>query len=147
MAWLDLTTPTTSRCKRSLARSPLSQGLPATASCSGWTQPYLPAHGPAALADLNLHRDQISEALPCPLVIWTNDAAFTDLARSAPDFLAWRSGVFTLADPTTAVEAAYRQHLVDQFRSYLYSVTSDAPLAVDLERVFVRLTATQISRT
>ena len=41
-------------------------------------------------------------------------------------------------------EAAYRQHIIDRFcKLTLYSVTSDAPLAVDLERVFVQLTVTQ----
>jgi len=41
-------------------------------------------------------------------------------------------------------ETAYRIHIVERFaRLTLYSVSSDAPLAVDLERVFVKLTATQ----
>ncbi|MBM4086452.1 MAG: NACHT domain-containing protein, partial [Planctomycetes bacterium] len=53
------------------------------------------------------------------------------------------SGVFVLAGDAEA-EAAYRQHVVHRFgKLTLYSVTSDAPLAVDLERVFVKLTATQ----
>ena len=52
--------------------------------------------------------------------------------------------MFTLADPTVAVEAPYRQHLIDRFgKLTLYSVTADAPLAVDLEQIFVKLTATQ----
>jgi HEAT repeat protein len=103
-----------------------------------------PEHRSSAFADLNLHRDQISRRLACPLVIWTTDDAFTDLARNAPDFVAWRSGVFAFIDPCSADEAAYRKHLIDRFSKLtLYSVTSDAPLAVDLERVFVKLTATQ----
>jgi HEAT repeat protein len=37
---------------------------------------------------------------------------------------------------------AYRQHIIDRFSKLtLYSVTSDAPLSVDLERVYVKLTA------
>jgi hypothetical protein len=107
-----------------------------------------PAHRLGALAHLNLHRDQIRKRLACPLVIWTTDAAFTDLARHAPDFIAWRSDMFTLADPAVAVEAPYRQHLIDRYgKLTLYSVTSDAPLAVDLEQVFVKLTATQQRHT
>ncbi|SPE56654.1 hypothetical protein SBV1_2490018 [Verrucomicrobia bacterium] len=44
-------------------------------------------------------------------------------------------------------EAAYRQHIVERFgKLTLYSVTSDAPLAVDLERVFVSLTVTKRQR-
>lgn len=106
-----------------------------------------PEHRLSALADLNLHRDQISTRLACPLVIWTTDDTLTDLARHTPDFIAWRNGIFTLADPAVAVEAPYRQHLIDRFgKLTLYSATSDAPLAVDLERVFVKLTATQQRR-
>jgi HEAT repeat protein len=41
------------------------------------------------------------------------------------------------------LEELYRQHVIDRFSKLtLYSVTSDAPLAVDLEKVFVKLTAT-----
>ena len=101
-------------------------------------------HRVSALTDLNFHRDQISTRLSCPLVIWMTDEAFTDLANNAPDFIAWRGGVFTLADPASVLEAPYRQHLIDRFSKItLYSTTSDAPLAVDLERVFVKLTTTQ----
>src|SRR5439155_14908814 len=90
---------------------------------------------------------QISTRLACPLVIWIADDTLTELARHAPDFIAWRSGIFTLAEPSVAIEAPYRQHLIDRFgKLTLYSVTSDAPLAVDLERVFVKLTATQQRR-
>jgi HEAT repeat protein len=39
---------------------------------------------------------------------------------------------------------AYRKHIIDRFSKLtLYSVTSDAPLSVDLERVYVKLTATR----
>jgi hypothetical protein len=107
-----------------------------------------PEHRVSALTDLNFHRDQISTRLPCPLVIWTTDEAFTDLANNAPDFIAWRGGVFTLANPASVLEAPYRQHIIDRFSKLtLYSATSDAPLAVDLERVFVKLTAIQRRRT
>lgn len=103
-----------------------------------------PEHRLSALADLNLHRDQLRDRLACPLVVWTTDATLTDLARHTPDFIAWQNGIFTLADPAVAVEAPYRQHLIDRFSKLtLYSATSDAPLAVDLERVFVKLTTTQ----
>ena len=54
----------------------------------------------SAINDLNLHRDQLATRLPCPLVIWTTDEAFTLLAKEAPDFVAWRSGVFTFHSAT-----------------------------------------------
>ena len=102
-----------------------------------------PEHRLSALTDLNLHRDQILKRLSCPLVIWTPDETLTDLACNAPDFTAWRGSVFSLADPAAAIEAPYRQHIIDRFSKLtLYSATSDAPLGVDLEQVFVKLSAT-----
>ncbi|MBI4658000.1 MAG: HEAT repeat domain-containing protein, partial [Verrucomicrobia bacterium] len=58
----------------------------------------------SAIADLNLHRDQIPKRLAVPLILWISDEVFTDLARHAPDFTAWQAGVFTLAatDETSA---------------------------------------------
>ena len=44
-----------------------------------------PEHRLSALANLNLHRDQMSTRLACPLVIWTTDDTLTELARHAPD--------------------------------------------------------------
>jgi DNA segregation ATPase FtsK/SpoIIIE-like protein len=42
-----------------------------------------------------------------------------------------------------ALSDLYRQWVIDKYSKLtLYSITSDAPLAVDLERVFVKLTAT-----
>ena len=49
-------------------------------------------------------------------------------------------------NPNDAIADAYRQHLVDRFgKLTLYSLSSDQPIAVDLEQVFVKLTATQQS--
>jgi tetratricopeptide (TPR) repeat protein len=46
------------------------------------------------LAELNLGRDAFPRDVPYPLVIWLPDYAVTAVARFAPDFWAWRSGVF-----------------------------------------------------
>ena len=101
-------------------------------------------HRISALTDLNFHRDQISKRLPCPLIIWIPDETFTDLLINAPDFTAWRGGVFNIKDAASEREVPYRQHIIEQFdKLTLYSATADAPLAVDLEQVFVKLTATQ----
>ncbi|MBI3757831.1 MAG: HEAT repeat domain-containing protein [Deltaproteobacteria bacterium] len=103
-------------------------------------------HRMSALTDLNFHRDQISTRLSGPLIIWIPDETFTDLLINAPDFSAWRGGVFIILDEASKHEAPYRQHIIDQFgKLTLYSATADAPLAVDLEQVFVKLTATQQS--
>jgi len=46
--------------------------------------------------------------------------------------------------PSEAVANAYRQHIIDRFgKLTLYSLSSDQPIAVDLEQVFVKLTATE----
>ncbi len=55
-------------------------------------------------------------------------------------FIAFRDG----QNPAAKAEEAYRQHIIERFgKLTLYSVTSDKPLAVDLEKVFVKLTATE----
>ena len=45
------------------------------------------------LAKLNMTRERFRD-LPCPIVIVLPDYALTRLARQAPDFWSWRSGVF-----------------------------------------------------
>jgi tetratricopeptide (TPR) repeat protein len=45
---------------------------------------------------LNWQRDKLREILECPLVIWLPEFALRILALEAPDFWAWRSGVYYL---------------------------------------------------
>lgn len=52
---------------------------------------------PPALVQLNMARE-LYRNLPCPLVIVLPDYALTQLTRQAPDFWAWRSGVFETAE-------------------------------------------------
>ena len=56
----------------------------------------MPSHisHPPALDRLNRSREQFRE-LPCPVVLILPDYALNQLAREAPDFWAWRSGIFT----------------------------------------------------
>ena len=49
---------------------------------------------PALLDHLNFSRELFRRDVPCPLVIWLPDYALTKVARGAPDFWAWRSGVY-----------------------------------------------------
>ncbi|MBI4771132.1 MAG: tetratricopeptide repeat protein [Chloroflexi bacterium] len=49
---------------------------------------------PPLLAHLNMTRELFRRDLPGPLVLWLPDYALTLLARGAPDFWAWRSGVY-----------------------------------------------------
>ena len=55
----------------------------------------IPSEGPApALDELNQSRDNFPESFSGPFFIWLPDYALTRLAREAPDFWGWRSGVF-----------------------------------------------------
>jgi ATP/maltotriose-dependent transcriptional regulator MalT len=45
---------------------------------------------------LNWQRDKLRETIVCPLVIWLPEFALRILALEAPDFWAWRSGVYYL---------------------------------------------------
>jgi tetratricopeptide (TPR) repeat protein len=63
----------------------------------------IPYDDPAAplLAELNLGRELFQRELPHPLLFWLPDYALTAVARYAPDFWAWRSGVFEFASENT----------------------------------------------
>ncbi len=55
----------------------------------------IPSEGPApALDELNQSRDNFPKSFSGPFLIWLPDYALTRLAREAPDFWGWRSGVF-----------------------------------------------------
>jgi tetratricopeptide (TPR) repeat protein len=58
----------------------------------------IPSHEayPPILAYLNFYRELYREQLPCPLVLWLPEYALTALARNAPDFWAWRSGLYEI---------------------------------------------------
>lgn len=49
------------------------------------------------LGRLNNDRDLLRRAIPVPLLIWLPDFALDFVARGAPDFWAWRSGVYEFA--------------------------------------------------
>ena len=49
---------------------------------------------PPMLQDLNFIRDDLVTSLPYPLLLCLPDYAITRLARYAPDFWVWKSGVF-----------------------------------------------------
>ena len=55
----------------------------------------VPSEGPASTLDeLNQLRDNFPKSVHGPFLIWLPDYALTGLAREAPDFWGWRSGVF-----------------------------------------------------
>jgi len=53
------------------------------------------------LGRLNNDRDLLRRAVPAPLLIWLPDFALDFVARGAPDFWAWRSGVYEFATDKT----------------------------------------------
>lgn len=81
------------------------------------------------LAELNLGRDLFPRDVPCPLVIWLPDYAVTAVARHAPDFWAWRSGVFEFETGEIDGRAAFEQYIWrDQPWYALTNLTPEARL-------------------
>ncbi len=61
---------------------------------------------PPMLQDLNFVRDDFVKSIPHPLLFCLPDYAITRLARYAPDFWAWKSGLFRFQTlPTTQADA------------------------------------------
>jgi tetratricopeptide (TPR) repeat protein len=76
----------------------------------------VPSEGPApALDELNQSRDNFPKSFSCPVLIWLPDYALTRLAREAPDFWGWRSGVFELAPELGVIAAVEKMAIVDSF--------------------------------
>ena len=63
---------------------------------------------PPILTVLNLQREQLRRRFPCALVLWLPEHALGLIARGAPDFWSWRSGIFDfeLPAPTRREELA-----------------------------------------
>ncbi|HEV3470657.1 MAG TPA: tetratricopeptide repeat protein [Pyrinomonadaceae bacterium] len=85
---------------------------------------------PPLLSSLNLSRELFREQLPHPLVLWLPDYALTAFARKAPDFWAWRSGLY---------EFAPERELIDQslaaVREQAMYVTESLPEQAKRERL------------
>jgi tetratricopeptide (TPR) repeat protein len=66
----------------------------------------VPSEGSApALDELNQSRENFPKSFSGSVLIWLPDYALTRLAREAPDFWGWRSGVFELAPELFLVAA------------------------------------------
>jgi len=63
---------------------------------------------PPVLSHLNLAREHLRK-MPCPVVFWLRDKALTRLAQGAPDFWAWRSGVYEFLPEAKWAESVYQQ--------------------------------------
>lgn len=62
------------------------------------------------LTELNMGRELFHRDLPVPIVFWLPDYALTIVARQAPDFWAWRSGVFDFT-----LDPLYRQQVFQEY--------------------------------
>ncbi|HLL13658.1 MAG TPA: tetratricopeptide repeat protein [Pyrinomonadaceae bacterium] len=62
---------------------------------------------PPILASFNLNRELFRQDITCPLVLWLADYALTALARGAPDFWAWRSGLYEFAPEVDITERTF----------------------------------------
>jgi tetratricopeptide (TPR) repeat protein len=61
-----------------------------------------------ALAVMNYKRENFRDALHTPLVLWVPEFALQAIIEGAPDFWAWRSGVFEFASPRETAETTWR---------------------------------------
>ena len=66
---------------------------------------------PPMLQDLNFIRDDLVASLPYPVLLCLPDYAITRLARYAPDFWAWKSGVFRFKSSYAAQDYAFQRTL------------------------------------
>ena len=62
---------------------------------------------PPILSSLNLKRELFRKQVPHPLALWLPDYALTALARKAPDFWAWRSGLYEFAPERELAEQSF----------------------------------------
>ncbi len=81
---------------------------------------------PPVLAHLNLSRELFRRDVPCPLVIWLPDYALTLLARGAPDFWAWRSGVYEFPPEPETAERMARMTVYDEAGHVTSSLSAEA---------------------
>ncbi len=81
---------------------------------------------PPILAHLNLSREFFRRDVPCPLVIWLPDYALTMVARGAPDFWAWRSGVYEFPPEAQTVARMARQIVYDEAGHVTGSLSAEA---------------------
>jgi tetratricopeptide (TPR) repeat protein len=72
-----------------------------------------------ALDELNQSRENFPNSFSGPVLIWLPDYALTRLAREAPDFWGWRSGVFELAPEMRVIAAVEKMVINDSFSDRL----------------------------
>ena len=69
--------------------------------------------------ELNQSRENFPKSFSGPVLIWLPDYALTRLAREAPDFWGWRSGVFELSPELRIIAAVEKMVMQDSFSDSL----------------------------
>jgi tetratricopeptide (TPR) repeat protein len=93
----------------------------------------IPSEGPSpALDELNQSRDNFPKSFFGPFLIWLPDYALTRLAREAPDFWGWRSGVFEFSPEHKMMDLAEKTILQGEEEDRL-SLAEKIELASALE--------------
>jgi tetratricopeptide (TPR) repeat protein len=85
---------------------------------------------PPLLSSLNLKRELFRQEVPLPLLLWLPDYALTALARKAPDFWAWRSGLYEFAPEREAAEQS-----LEMIRAEVMHITDSLPERAKRERL------------
>jgi tetratricopeptide (TPR) repeat protein len=86
---------------------------------------------PPILQDLNFVRDAYQTSIPHPLLLVLPDYAITRLATFAPDFWAWRSGVFLFKTSQTTRDYA-RSQTIDSVEPVGASGKPEPPERIEL---------------
>src|SRR5947209_7815843 len=95
-------------------------------------EPSIPSREayPPLLSSLNLNRELFRRQVPHPLLLWLPEYALTALARKAPDFWAWRSGLYEFAPEREAAEQS-----LEAVRGEALHLTQSLPEQAKRERL------------
>ncbi|HKQ09042.1 MAG TPA: tetratricopeptide repeat protein [Blastocatellia bacterium] len=85
---------------------------------------------PPILSHLNLNRELFRQEILYPLVIWLPEYALAALARRAPDFWAWRSGLYEFAP-----DAELAAHTLAPVRNEAFYVSASLSEQAKRERL------------
>ncbi|MDP2935345.1 MAG: tetratricopeptide repeat protein, partial [Dehalococcoidia bacterium] len=84
----------------------------------------------SAVGQMNMARELYRRDIPHPLVLWLPEYALSAVARAAPEFWHWRSGVFQFTTPPASVEELAARNLYD-------GDTANLTLKRKQERIYV----------
>ncbi|MDP2935148.1 MAG: tetratricopeptide repeat protein, partial [Dehalococcoidia bacterium] len=85
---------------------------------------------PPVLGVMNMGRELYRRDIPYPLVLWLPEYAVSAVARVAPDFWHWRSGVFQFNTPANVLESLTERAVYD-------SDSANLTMARKKERIYI----------